>query len=298
VVEKNDLVIATHGRSFYVMEDIGSLRQMKPEVLTSGLYLFQPRTALRSVSPAPIDYYLAKPADKVVIDILDSKGAVVRTYTGTPEDDKAKKGAADDGGDEEFRGPRVGPVPRKAGMNRYSWDLRYPGAHTFEGMILWSARAEQGPLAVPGDYSVRITANGQTSTRPLKVEKDPRLTDVSQADLEEQFQLAMKVRDEVSEADDMVVLIRKAKATADPSMKDRLSTIEEDLYQVRNRSNQDPLNFPIKLNNQIAALQRVIESGDAKPTDQSYIVFKELTARLNALKAKLDEAMKASKLQP
>ena len=298
VVEKNDLVIATHGRSFYVLEDIGPLRQMKPEVVTSGLYLFQPRTALRPVSPTPIDYYLSKPADKVVIDILDAKGAVVRTYTGTPADDKPKKGVADDGGDEEFRGPRVGPVPRKAGVNRYSWDLRYPGANTFEGMILWSARAEQGPLAAPGDYAVRITANGQTSTQPLKVEKDPRLTDVSQADLEEQFQLAMKVRDEVSEADDMVVLIRKAKATASPALKDRLSTIEEELYQVRNRSNQDPLNFPIKLNNQIAALERVIETGDAKPTDQSYVVYKELTARLNALKAKLDEAMKASKLQP
>jgi photosystem II stability/assembly factor-like uncharacterized protein len=299
VVEKNDLVIATHGRSFYVLEDIGPLRQFKPEVMTSGLHLFEPRTAVRSVSPAPIDYYLAKASDQVTIDILDSKGAVIRTYTGSAADDK-KKGASDDdsGGDSEFGPPRARPVPRKAGVNRYSWDLRYEGAHTFEGMILWSARAESGPLAVPGDYQVRVTANGQTSIRPFKVEKDPRLTDISQTDLEEQFQLAMKVRDEVSEADDMVVLIRKMKPNADPSLKDTLSTIEEELYQVRNRSNQDPLNFPIKLNNQIAALERVIESGDAKPTDQSYVVYKELTARLAALKTRLEQAMKASKLQP
>ena len=297
VVEKNDLVIATHGRSFYVLEDIGPLRQLKPEVTTSGLYLFEPRAAMRSVSPAPIDYYLAKPADKVTIDILDSKGTVIRTYASSV-DDKKKPDEDDGGGDSEFGPPRARPVPRKAGVNRYSWDSRYEGAHTFEGMILWSARAESGPLSVPGEYQVRVTANGQTSSRPLKLEKDPRLTEISQADLQEQFDLAMKVRDEVSEADDMVVLIRKLKPKADPSMKDTLSTIEEELYQVRNRSNQDPLNFPIKLNNQIAALMRVIETGDAKPTDQSYVVYKELTERLAKLKARLDAAMKASKLQP
>lgn len=300
VVEKNDLVIATHGRSFYILEDIGPLRQFKQEVITSSVYLFEPRPAIRSVSPAPIDYYLAKAADKVTIDILDSKGTVIRTYTSSVEDDKKKTGASDDdaGGDSEFGPPRARPVPRKAGVNRYSWDLRYEGAHVFEGMILWSARAESGPLAVPGSYQVRVTANGESSTRPLKVEKDPRLTEITQADLQEQFDLAMKVRDDVSEADDMVVLIRKLKPKADPSTKDTLSTIEEELYQVRNRSNQDPLNFPIKLNNQIAALERVIETGDAKPTDQSYVVYKELRARLEALKARLDQAMTASKLQP
>jgi photosystem II stability/assembly factor-like uncharacterized protein len=300
VVEKNDLVIATHGRSFYILEDIGALRQLKPEVLTSAVHLFEPRAAIRSVSPAPIDYYLAKAADKVTIDILDSKGAVIRTYTASSEDDKKKPvgTAADDEGDSEFGPPRARPVPRKTGVNRYSWDLRYAGAHTFEGMILWSARAESGPLAVPGNYQVRVTADGQSVTQPMKVEKDPRLTDITQADLQEQFDLAMKVRDEVSEADDMVALIRKVKPQADPSTKDTLSTIEEELYQVRNRSNQDPLNFPIKLNNQIAALMRVIETGDAKPTDQSYVVYKELTERLKKLKARLDVAMKTSKLQP
>ena len=299
VVEKNDLVIATHGRSFYILEDIGPLRQLKPEVLTSSLYVFEPRTAVRSVSPAPIDYYLGKNADEVKIEILDAKGAIVRTYVGSAETEKKKPGAADDdGGDSEFGPPRVRPVPRKAGVNRYSWDLRYEGAHVFEGMVLWSARVESGPLAVPGAYQVRVTANGQTSTRPLTVEKDPRLTNITQADLQEQFDLAIKVRDDVSEADDMVALIRKVKPKADPSTKDTLSTIEEELYQVRNRSNQDPLNFPIKLNNQIGALERIIETGDAKPTDQTYVVYKELKARLEALKARFDKVMAASKLQP
>jgi photosystem II stability/assembly factor-like uncharacterized protein len=305
VVEKNDVVIATHGRSFYVLDDIGVLRQLKPELLTSGVYLFQPRTAIRSVNQGVMDYYLAKASEKVTIEILDSTGKVARTYVGSPEADKPKEGE-EDAGDEGFR-PRAKPPTRKAGMNRFSWDLRYEGAHTFEGMILWSARVQSGPLAVPGEYKIRLTANGQTVTQPIKVKKDPRLTNVSQADLEEQFKVAMQVQDEVSDADDMVILIRKVKDQAkergekskDPSvqsasasLRDKLSTIEEDIYQVRNRSGQDPLNFPIKLNNQSAALERVIETGDAKPTDQSYLVLKELSERLAVIKARLDEAMK------
>ncbi len=312
VVEKNDLVIATHGRSFYILEDIGVIRQMKPEVLTSATYLFQPQTTIRGFKPASIDYHLAKPSEKVTIDILDSKGQLVRTFIGSPEEDKPKKGAEDtSGADDEGggRGGRTLPPARKAGMNRFTWDLHYPGAHVFEGMILWSARAESGPFAVPGDYQVRLTANGQTTTRPLKIEKDPRETDVSQSDLEEQFQLALKVRDEVSVADDMVVLIRKVKTQAkeradkskDPaiqqasaSLRDKLTNLEEDLYQVRNRSGQDPLNFPIKLNNQIAALHRIIETGDAKPTDQTYVIYKQLTERLNAIQTKLDATIKSA----
>ena len=297
VVEKNDLVIATHGRSFYILEDIGVLRQMKPDVLTSASYLFQPATAIRGFKPASLDYYLAKPSDKVVIDILDAKGQLVRSFIGSPEEDKPKKNAAgeDSSGDDEGpgRGGRTLPPTRKAGLNRFAWDLHYPGAHVFDGMILWSARAESGPFAVPGSYQVRLTANGQTSTRSLNLEKDPRETDVSQADLEEQFELAIEVRDQVSLADDMVVLIRKTKADLKDrldtgSVRDQLSNLEEDLYQVRNRSGQDPLNFPIKLNNQLAALHRIIETGDAKPTDQTYLIYKQLTERLNAIQAKLN----------
>src|SRR5205807_115233 len=104
------------------------------------------------------------------------------------------------------------------GTNRFTWDLRYAGAHRFEGMILWGARAEQGPLAPPGQYTVRLTANGQTMTQPVVIKKDPRLTDVSDSDLQEQFQLALQVRDRTSEANDMVVQIRALKK----EIKDRL----------------------------------------------------------------------------
>ena len=122
---------------------------------------------------------------------------------------------------------------------------------------------------MPGTYQVRLTANGKTLTQQFEVEKDPRLDSVTIADLTEQFTLAMKIRDEVTQSNEIVILIRELKKQMDDRLKsnqdaalkasldpfrDKLSAIEEDVYQVRNRSGQDPLNFPIKLNNKIAAL--------------------------------------------
>jgi photosystem II stability/assembly factor-like uncharacterized protein len=324
LIENNDLVIATHGRSFYIMDDISPLRQLSPKVISGGAYLFEPNPVVRSVTRAGIDYWLAKDADTLTVDILDSKGAVVRSYVSSAaEDAKARGGrggrgggaAADapegavadegGGGGGGGRGGAARPPSRKAGTNRFTWDLRYPGALTFEGMIYWGA-SEAGPTAPPGTYEVRLTANGVTETRPLVVSKDPRLTNVSDADLEQQFKFATQIRDKTTEANEMVVRIREIKKNIaervkkDPSLDaagerlaTKLSAVEEDLYQVQNRSNQDPLNFPIKLDNQIAALMRVVETGDAKPTDQSYEVYKVLIDRLEAIRKQYEDLLKS-----
>jgi len=307
VVEENDLVIATHGRSFYVLDGIAGLRQMNAQVASAAVHLFWPAPAVRSVTAANFDYYVKTVPEKVVIEILDAKGALVRRFEGTPEDDKKKPGAAGGGEDEDDPRPR-GPKPptRLAGLNRFTWDLRYPGAKTFEGMVVWSANPASGPMAAPGKYQVRLTANGETKTVPFEVLIDPRLKEVTQKDLEEQFQLASQVRDKFSEANEMVILIREIKkqikdrnekakdpaiAAAGERLETRLSRVEEEVYQVRNRSNQDPLNFPIKLNNLIGALARSIMTGDARPTDQAYVVFKELSERLATEQAKLKAVM-------
>ncbi len=303
LVQGDDLVVATHGRSFWVLDNIDILRQLQPSVTASAVHLFKPDEAVRSFRPAAIDYYLQKPADKVTIDILDAGGNVARTFTGSPADDKRGRDAQND--ESEFRRPRA-RVTRVAGTNRFTWDLRYAGATVFEGEILWGANAEQGPMAVPGDYQVRVTANGQSETQPLTVMLDPR-EHVTVAQLQDQFKLALRIRDQVSEADDMVIKIRainkeakdradKAKdptiSSAGASLRDKLSTIEEEIYQIRNRANEDPLNFPIKLNNQIAALERSVETGDNPPTDQDYEIFRILTARLEVVQAKFNQAMK------
>jgi photosystem II stability/assembly factor-like uncharacterized protein len=333
VIEGNDLVIATHGRSFYILDDINPLRQLKPEVTTADTFLFHGPPALRNVNTARIDYFLKQPADKVTIEILDAKGQVIRTFTGSAEEDKnrgggrggrgggrggeaaaAAEGESGGGGEGEEgggggRGGRGGapPVPRKAGINRFQWDGRYPGAKTFEGMVMWGAQPQVGPAAAPGTYTVRLTANGKTLTDHVELQKDPRIDTVTIADLREQFDLAVKVRDKVTEANEMVILIRELKKqmndrlkgnsdaalkTALDAFREKIGAIEENVYQVRNRSGQDPLNFPIKLNNKIAALEGSIERGDGRPTAASYTVFKELSEQLAAEKGKLDQTLK------
>ncbi len=311
LIKDDDLVIATHGRSFYILDHISILRQLSGNLQTT--HLFTPDPARRSLDRgATIDYFLPREEATVKLDILDSRGNVVRSFLGSAEEEKKAQERQKEQEEEGGGGGRGGarPPARKAGGNRFNWDLRYPGATTFPGMILWGANAEQGPLAVPGDYQVRLTAGGVTETRPLHIERDPRETNVTEADLEAQFHLAMQVRDKTSEADDMVIHIRDMKKQIDDRVKkapslsaagERLAThlseVEEELYQVRNRSGQDPLNFPIKINNQLAALMRVIETGDAKPTDQSYVVFQELSDRLDKIKSQLDQVMKTDLAQ-
>ncbi len=329
LVAGNDLVIATHGRSFYVMDDITPLRQLTAGISSEDAHLFRPPAAERTVSQARIDYYLAKPSDKIQIDILDAKGQVIRTFTGTPNDAQGGRGrggrnaAADAGGAAEDsaapddaggggggggrgRGGNATP-PDKAGLNRFTWDMRYPGAKTFQGMVLWSGNT-QGPVAVPGTYQVRLTANGKTLTQQFEVQKDPRLDNVTIADLTEQFSLAMKINNDVTSANEIVIVIRELKRQMDAALKanqdaalkasldgfrDKLSVIEEDVYQVRNRSGQDPLNFPIKLNNKIAALGSTVQHGDGKPTASSYEVYDLLHKRLVEEQAKLDGVLKS-----
>ncbi len=310
-VKDNDLVIATHGRSFYVLDNIGILRQLTPEVMQSNVYLFTPADAIRSVSRGiTIDYYLKQAAEKVTIDILDGRGDPVCTFTGTPADEKQKPEPAAAGEAESSRRAPAPPrVSAKAGMNRFVWDMRYPDAAGFPGIILW-AGSLRGPLAPPGTYQVKLTVPGQTLNRPVRIVKHPLFTNVTEADLQEQFKLAMQIRDRLSLANESVVRIRDLKnqiadrigkldrnkdagVIADgEALAAKLTQVEGEIYQYRNQSSQDPLNFPIKLNNKLAALQGVVESAEARPTVQSHEVFKELSARLEAQLAKLEAILK------
>jgi len=304
MVAAHDLVIATHGRSFYVLDDIDVLRQLTSDVASEPVHLYQPREAIRSVNQAAIYYYLKQPADKVTIDILDPKGQKIRTYTGIRADEQKQDTRRPEAAAEEsdFGPPQQRVRLTNAGLTKLTWDLRYPGATVFPGMVLWGANAAQGPVAVPGNYQVRLTVGEQVETQPLVVKIDPRINGVTEKDLQEQFDFAMKLRDKTSLANQAVIDIRETKRqlkdragkakdlsiapTADALTK-KLSEVEEEIYQVRNQSNQDPLNFPIKLNNRLAALRRTVETGDARPTNASYQVFSELSAELAVQLAKL-----------
>ncbi|MEO8448981.1 MAG: glycosyl hydrolase [Gemmatimonadota bacterium] len=297
VVEENDLVIATHGRSMYLLEDIGFFRELGTGAARRDVQLYPPRAVVRGVYPATFHYHLAKAADTVKVEILDDKGAVIRLFTGAATVDSAKIRAdsvelAKIGCDVR---PRRDPRPSvKAGLNQFTWNLQYPGAVGFPCMIMWGAQSTSGPAAPPGSYQVRLTANGATETQPFRIVRDPRLKRATDQDLAEQFKLASDLRDQEILANSAVIQIRRIKEQVDvrvvkaPALKaqgdaltHRLTAIEDEIYQGRTRSGQDLLNFPIKLNNRIAALRNSVQGGDAKPTAGAYQVFKELSADLN-----------------
>jgi hypothetical protein len=200
----------------------------------------------------------------------------------------------------------VARVTGTKGMNRFTWDMRYPNAREFPGLIMW-AGSTRGPQAAPGRYSVRLTAAGVSRTQQFELRRNTAVPNVTDADLIEQFTLARQINEKVSAANDAVVRIRGIKSQiaertgkrtnaavkkAGDGLTERLTDVEGEIYQYRNRSSQDPLNYPIRLNNKLAALQGTVESGDSRPTAQSYEVFKELSGRLDKELARLDALVK------
>jgi len=308
VVEERDLVIGTHGRGFYILDNIGVLRQATPELTTNSLFVFETFNPLRGRDRnVTFDYYLGKDADEVKIEFLDAQGAVLRSFTGTPK--AAAEATENEGGFFGGAPPRVGT---KQGMNRFTWDMRYEGAIVFPGMIMWAAQPQRGPAAPPGKYAVRVTANGETKTRDFSLGIDPRLLadGITEAYLLEQFTLSRQVRDKVTAANMAVIQIRGIREQINQRLEkvgprrkaeiqkladgvlNSLAAVEQEVYQVRNQSGQDPLNYPIKLNNKIAALMGVIESADHRPTQQTFEVFEELSKALDAELQKKDATLK------
>jgi photosystem II stability/assembly factor-like uncharacterized protein len=297
----NDVVIATHGRSMYVLPNITPLRELNASVMKAPLHLFTPPVFTRNVNQPTFQFYLGKRADSVRVDILEANGKLIKSYIGTPGDTAIKPAQSAVPGCEAPR-PTDPRTPTKSGLNSFTWNGLYQGAVGFDCMIIWSGSPTRGPQAVPGRYQVRVTANGMTQTKPFTIRRDPRLIGVTDADLREQFALASKITARTNDANEAVIRVRslrdqltqRASVTAKPEIRNAitpivtdLTRIEEELYQTRNRSGQDPLNFPIKLNNRLAALKESVEGGDSRPTAASYVVFRELSANLDTQLAAL-----------
>ena len=293
VVEENDLVISTHGRSFWVMYNIAPLRQLTPQVAEAETHLFDPVDPVRGIDfGVAVVYYIADDVDTLKLEFLDSSGEVIQTYTGTPSDRQRPQQGGGFGGF-GFGGGNRQPSAT-AGSHTFTWNMRYPAWKDFEGRIFWAA-GPIGPRAVPGQYQVRITAGDVEQTRDFQIKLDPRVEAVTIAQLQERFDLALQIRDRVTEANEAVIQIRDVKKEVDDrlektddsgieeqgeTVKTKMSAVEQEIYQVRNESNQDPLNFPIKLNNKIAALMGTVEGGEAEPTEQSREVYEHLSGLL------------------
>jgi hypothetical protein len=203
-VAHNDLVIATHGRSFYVLNNIEVLRQLSPAMVSRGAHLFKPANVIRSLDQATISYYLSESMPDLTIEILNSKGEVIRRFPPRADADHPA-------GQSAASGSSPSALNSAAGLHRVIWDLRYPGPVIFPGIVLRYAEPGQGPVAPPGEYSVRLTAHGEPQVQSFLVERNPRLAGVTDSDLREQFLLAIEIRDQLSHAHRMVIAIRSVK---------------------------------------------------------------------------------------
>ena len=269
-VEERDLVISTHGRSFWVLDDIETLRQLRADVATADVHLFSPADAVRRSIPAVIDFRVSAPEAGVRLDILTDEGETVRTLV-----------------DEAVRG----------GTHRIRWDLRYPGAVTFAGIVLEGGNPAFGPWAPPGRYLARLTTDGATREVTFDVRPDPRLGDIPLAAFTDQFRLALAIRDAESRANESVILARALLSrieaivadVEDDALRDEASgfaaaieAVAGELYQLRNQSPKDKIAFPIKLNDRLTGLRSHLERGDGTPTDAYEAVFNALSAELDA----------------
>jgi photosystem II stability/assembly factor-like uncharacterized protein len=318
VIHDDDLVVATHGRSFWVLDDLSPLRQASPSITGEDVHLFGPNTAVRTreghVNPrrypigenppsGTILYYYLKdtPKDTAKLELLDADGKVIRTFT---SEEKKTEGGPDEGERDE----PVERIPTKAGLNRFVWDLRYEPP-TKVPRLIYDAGEPFGPRALPGRYQARLTVAGKSQTASFEVKIDPRVQ-TSTEDLRKQFELMLKLRDRQREMNGTVIAIRdlraqlqalerrigpgadvKPIAVASADLRRKIGAIEEELVQVNSASSEDQASYPTMLNSKLAYLQNVIDSADTAPTAAEEAVFADLDQRLEAQLAKWREIL-------
>ncbi len=279
-VKNGDLVAATQGRAFWILDDVTPLHELSATAATETAQLFTPADAVRTrragfgrapsgtgqnpPAGALVDYALAS-AQPVTIEFLDASGAIITGFKST-----------------EHSGPAATP-----GVHRFVWDLRYPDAHGIEDGTYLAGGNLRGPVAVPGTYQVRLVAGDRSWTKPLRIVADSH-SQATAADLQKQFDLLIAIRDKVSAVHDAVNEIRKlrtglAKRPDRASVDVALTAVLNELVDLRFAGYDDQmLAFDLKLNNRMAALQGYVAQGDYAPTDQQYAVFKELSADIDA----------------
>ena len=272
-VEERDLVISTHGRSFWVLDDIETLRQLDADVASADAaspdpHLFRPADAVRRSVPAVIDFRVGHPS-RVRLDILTDDREYMTTLVDRDVD---------------------------GGTHRARWNLRFPGAATFPGIVLEGGNPAIGPWAPPGRYRARLTVGEITRAATFDVRPDPRLGDIPAAAFADQFRLAMAIRDAEHLANTSVMTARDLLDQTDALLAGNLNAalrgdasdfaaaieaVAGELYQLRNQSPKDKIAFPIKLNDRLTGLRSHLERGDGTPLDAYQAVFDELSAELD-----------------
>jgi photosystem II stability/assembly factor-like uncharacterized protein len=315
-VHDGDLVAATHGRSFWVLDDVSPLRELSTEITAKAIYLFKPHVAIQTqihhrppmgepVGENPpsgaVLYYFLKAApqegQEVTLEVIDGQGHLARRYSSKKEASEEPAEAQEE--EREEGGTGREPLPAAAGLNRFSWDLRYEPAVKVPGYSLWDYEdGIEGPRAVPGTYQLRLTAGGQTLTAPLELRLDPRIK-ASSEDLQQQFDLAVAIHKSLSELDVTVNQIRGLRTqlqqlghelgtsednrevvAASRDLDRKLSGVQEKLMNPKISASEDSLNFPIELDGKLSALEEAVESAFAAPTESSRDAYADLSRQL------------------
>lgn len=357
LIHDNALILATHGRGFWSLDDINPIRELTPEMASAPVHLFAPsmtwrmegrggfggaRGAMGQNPPngVVVDFLIhdQAPKTKVSLAFLGPDGKVIRDLKGEvqaapekpvevkggvvppPPTPQRKEAIKTEGGTSETEPSSEAKAETEAeemgrraadrdmlpqitnGFNRVSWNLRTEEAKRFPGLVMWSG-GTLGPVVVPGTYTVRLTVgNEPPQTATFELKQDPR-SQVSAADLQAQFDFVKGVRDKLSQVNSQILRIREVKASladvkkragdnktivnAANDLDKKITAVEDALYQTQNHSPEDPLNFPIKLNDKLAGVGDSAMIGAHPPTAQQIAVRDELEAQIDAELAKL-----------
>jgi hypothetical protein len=291
-LKENDLIVATQGRSFWVLDDLSMFQQYDEKITEAELFVadvnptylydgYHKKNVVNAGSNPQfgplINYHLKNLSDSATLSIviMDFKGEKIKTYSNKASDKKLK-------------------IEAEQGMNQFVWDTYYPEGEKIEGMILWNGNAG-GPRAAPGKYKVRIIHDKDSLEKEFELKANP-VYNCSQKDYEQQFNFLISVRDKFNALQKTVTEIREIRGQMNvftarlgkdypkylkeyaDSLSKKMTEIEDAIYQTKLKSAQDILNYPIKLNDKIADLYHYAESGKTAPTKQVLEAFAELSA--------------------
>ncbi|HZX10364.1 MAG TPA: hypothetical protein VFG01_05390, partial [Acidobacteriota bacterium] len=277
-IHNQDLVLSTQGRAFWILDELAVLEQIEKSMLNKDAVLFKPGSAYRTqvrgtLSRLSVYYYLKENSESIKIEILDQDDHLIQAF------DKRKS---------------------EKGLNQFTWDLTHKEPEKIKEAVI-SLSYTGGPEAVPGTYKVRMTCGEEIGMQSFQILKDPRWDNISVQDLQEQFDLQVKVGQKFTLSHELIKKVRdireqvqslssralkagfsdEVKKSAE-ELEKKLSALEQDLIQTKNESGQDPINYQVKLDNQLAYLYSAIHSQDSKPTQAIYQRYEDLNKQVLA----------------
>lgn len=295
-IKNKNLIAATQGRSFWMIDDLSPLHQLNVEVENSPFHLYKPldsyamnggssKNSKNNGENHPggvmVNFYVKDITDStnISLEFLDKDGAQIKKFSNHAKEKKDS-------------------LAVEKGTNLFVWNMHYEDAKKVDGMILWWANTS-GPKAIPGSYQVKMKVDQDSITQSFEILKDPRNQSSSKDQLD-QFDFLIEIRDKLSEAHQAIIDIRKVKVQLNglkeklneaehskllatiKSIEEKINGVENNLYQTKNKSNQDPLNYPIKLTNKLGHIAALNSYGNFKPTEQEEKLKIELFKQINA----------------